>query len=382
MRKIAFLIPAGEIYNHDRVRSYHWGDIPAILNANINVGDTFVFEATLRLLKFDEVLLVPTFISDFDRTLAEVNECDFAILRGSNYVHSHMDWGDLPRLIELMKIPLIPFGIGGQAPRYETVNLTPSSIRTLQMIGSRCAKVGVRGAFTAEILKSHGISNIEVIGCPSLMRLNKPEMNIKLPNLQDNSKIGFTVTRGFEPMYSEDIARTIFVQTKILRNLASLYDVHILSQGESIEKRFFYEDLSTLDDDIFTMKRQNWIYDNDDIILKLYKEKMFFGVSPEEYDEKMQDLDFVIGTRLHGNIIFLSNEKPAVYLVYDSRTRELADHFQIPSWDVMNPAEFDLDRFLTSDRFDRFNRRYVLSYKIMSTFLDENSIPHRMTPIF
>ena len=43
-------------------------------------------------------------------------EYDYVILRGSNYVHQHMDWTDAIPVLKRLGLPVIAFGIGAQAP--------------------------------------------------------------------------------------------------------------------------------------------------------------------------------------------------------------------------------------------------------------------------
>ena len=40
----------------------------------------------------------------------------FAFLRGSNYLHPMMDWKNAPAVLKRLRIPIIAFGIGAQAP--------------------------------------------------------------------------------------------------------------------------------------------------------------------------------------------------------------------------------------------------------------------------
>src|SRR3546814_5789824 len=59
--------------------------------------------------------------------------------------------------------------------------------------------------FTAQVLADMGIKNVEAIGCPSLMRHNKPRLHMAWKPLDQVKRIGFTLTRGFWPEYCEDV---------------------------------------------------------------------------------------------------------------------------------------------------------------------------------
>lgn len=381
-RKIAILIPSGEIYDHDRVRSYFWNEPKNIIESDANIGDTFVYEATLRLLDFEKVVTVPLFGNDIEKIVEAVQCCDYAILRGSNYLHPKMCWGQLPEIISRTQIPIIPFGIGVQAPAYQKVMLSSITKSLMKMISERCTSIGVRGVFSAEILNDIGIHNVDVIGCPSLMRNNRPTTHISDIDLRRRRKIGFTITRGLEPMYAESVRRATQVQIDAIRQISKIHDITLISQGEKIEKNFYYKCFETYKDNIKTMINDGWIESERDPMLELYHNRIFFGSSPREYDLLLQNLDMATGFRLHGNIMALSNEMPSLYFVYDTRTRELADHFLIPSYDIMSNSDFSLEMLLQDGCFDRFNSRYPLAYRLICSFLERNKISHKMAPCF
>lgn len=52
----------------------------------------------------------------------------------------------------------------------------------------------------------------------------------------------------------------------------------------------------------------------------------------------MQNYDFSMGMRFHGNIIAMQNGLRALFVVSDSRTRELTEYFGLP---VLEAKEFD-----------------------------------------
>jgi len=91
-------------------------------------------------------------------------------------------------------------------------------------------------------------------------------------------------------------------------------------------------------------------------------------------------MDLVLGFRLHGNIMALANRVPAVYVVYDSRTRELVDYLGIPAYDITDKQAFRLEDYYTQARFDHFNARYAIAYRRMAEFLDANGVAHLMRP--
>ena len=111
---ILVISPSGVVYDHDRVRWYT--DVAGSIDHYHNIGDAFVFDSSLKLLSFDrlDVCDIRTIrAADIARYNAEY---DYVFLRGSNYIHAEMDWENAAALLPQLKIPVLAFGVGAQAP--------------------------------------------------------------------------------------------------------------------------------------------------------------------------------------------------------------------------------------------------------------------------
>ena len=378
-RTIIALIPSGEVHQHDRVRMVNGDDPAKDVSHQYNAGDMFVYEASLRLLDFDRLITIPTNATLTDAQIDQLNEeASFAFLRGSNYVHGQMQWGNLPTILEKLKVPVVAFGIGARAPKQKQVDVSEDTIKILKIISERSECLGVHGEFTANVLHGFGIYNVKVIGCPSLFRFNRPRLHIRVPELDDVKRVGFTLTRGLAGMYCEDLGRARQLQLDLIRAYAKRFDLVLMSQGELPEKAYFYKDEARIPDAYNRLVADKWFEGPDDPMMQIYRQKLFFGQSPAAYDDMVRTLDIVVGLRLHGNIIALSNSVPAVYITYDTRTRELVDYLGIPAYDIMANTPFHLEDCLTQERFDQFADRYAAAYQRMKDFLVENGVANRM----
>jgi len=373
-------MPAGQVVDHDRVLAYRSANRDATIDAQINIGDTFVFEASLRLLAFDDLVCVGPSSAKVNETVAALNDCDVAILRGSNYVNPYMHWGNLFEVLEKSRVPVVAFGIGAQAARYESLELGPSVTRVLSLIAERSKSVGCRGNFTASVLYDAGIKNVVPIGCPSLFRAN--DMNLRIPwPPPDVKRVGFSITRGLLANYCDNIERATATQLRALHELSMRHELYVLSQGERAEKIYYYRAYQLLEEARKSMRSCGWDTEKLPWLEALYWRGIFFGVSPGDYEKMVKTLDLVAGFRLHGNIMALSVGKPAIYITFDSRTRELVEHFSIPAHDIMDEKPFSLDEWLNlDDAFEQFNRNFSGNYCIIRDFLTENGVLHRMSP--
>jgi hypothetical protein len=376
--KVAFLIPGGNVIGRDHVVAYHHDDPKKIVDTDINIGDTFVFEATLRLVDFDEAVFVSIDAGNVDRVVEELDSCEVAILRGSNYIHAAMNWGQLGVAIERSRMPVVAFGIGAQAPRYEPIQVSAETERVLKVIAERSRSVGCRGSFTADTLHKMGVSNAVPIGCPRLFRLNNRDLRIQPPEAGSIRRVGFTIARGVSGMYCDSPNLARMKQLKAIEELSQRYDVFLVTQSEKSEKIFYYRMYHCIDEAKTLMKKSGWDIDRMPWLEQLYWSRIFFGSSSADYEAIVRFFDLTLGYRLHGNIMSLSVGKPAIYHTYDSRTRELVEHFAIPSHDIMSEHAFSFDEMLSSSAFDKFNARVPRAYDEMRAFLEDNGVPNRM----
>ena len=109
-----YLYHAGEVYGRDSVRWYTASGpehAELLLNTYHNLGDSVVYDSTLKLLDYDELVpLDPNSVDD--ATLEWVNsECDYGIISGSNYLYSVAGGDGLKRFLDQITVPVASPGI-------------------------------------------------------------------------------------------------------------------------------------------------------------------------------------------------------------------------------------------------------------------------------
>ncbi len=382
MARILVISPSGEVYDHDNVRWYDYANLASHIDHYHNIGDAFVFDSSLKLLNFEKLDELPIDRVDpamIDRLNAEY---DYVFLRGSNYVHAEMDWVQAPDVLRRLKIPVIAFGIGAQAPVSGTLELSEATKTVLKLIGDSTASLGVRGTYSAEVLNDLGIKNVRIIGCPTAFRNNNPNLAIRLPALEQVKKAGITLRREVSKTYAQDIQRYLTFHRDLVKAMADRFEVTLMSQGEAEEKKLALGTpeqkaaaMAALEDNAWAT---SWYLDEQ--VAGLYQSRMFYSDVVAEYERLVRGLDLVLGYRLHGNLMALANGTPSIYFTYDSRTVEFADTFKIPSVDVFAGHEFRLEDYWDQARFDRFNTAYAQVYGQMRDFLVENGVDNKMVP--
>ncbi len=378
MKKILVISPSGEVYNHDCVRWYTASRFQVLPDHYHNIGDAFVYDSSLKLLNFsklDGVNIRDASDADIERYNTEY---DYAFLRGSNYLHPTMDWENAPAVLAKLKIPVLAFGIGAQAPSKGPLVLSQAARRVLAMIAERSVSLGVRGAYTADVLWSLGIRNARIVGCPTIFRNNNPGLRIDLPPIESVRDVAYTLRREVDPSYAKDTARYLDLQRDTILELSRRFRLDVLAQGEVEEKNILWGNEAQRERAFATLREHNWLRGASDPMEALYRTNLFYSDVVGEFEQKLRAKDLVLGYRLHGNLMGLANGVPSVYFTYDSRTAEFAETLQIPSFDVFAEKPFRLEDYWDQGLFERFNRAYYLRYREMRLFLDENGVDHKM----
>jgi hypothetical protein len=383
MKRILVISPSGEVYDHDNVRWYNYKDIQRSINHYHNIGDAFVFDSSLKLLNYSELKALEIAnpkLDDIDRINAEY---DFVFLRGSNYVHKDMRWSQTVEVLKRLKIPVIAWGIGAQAPVKGKIELSDETKTVLRMMADSTTSIGVRGAYSAQVLWDIGIRNVRIVGCPTAFRRNNPDLNIQLPSLDKIRTAGITLRREVSSTYAQDIKQYLTFHRDLVKDLSTRFDVVLMAQGEVEEKKMVFGTPEHKEEAFAALKANKTVKDwyLDETMEKLHRERLFYSDVVADYENLVQQKDLVLGYRLHGNLMALANGVPSIYFTYDSRTVEFAETYQIPSFDVFSGKEFSLENYWDQSLFDKFNRAYHHTYREMRQFLVENGADTKMVDV-
>jgi len=212
--------------------------------------------------------------------------------------------GRYTALIRRLKIPCIVVGVGAQAgldlaelrgaPMDATVKDFASAVL------DRSPAIGVRGEHSRDYLNRLGFNAIDIIGCPSMFFCGA-EFSVLVKRPEDSMGL-IAVNHGpGADAASAGFARSI---------LASYPNSTFIAQE--------------------TANAQAWsaIVSEKSSLGQPHRVRHFREIAP--WLAFMRTRSFSIGTRIHGNIAALLAGVPAVVIVHDSRTREIARHHRIP----------------------------------------------------
>ncbi|MFL5671509.1 MAG: polysaccharide pyruvyl transferase family protein [Chloroflexota bacterium] len=220
-------------------------------------------------------------------------------------------------VIERLTIPVVVLSCGyqGKLPYTppEPRPIDDLAKRFMRAVLDRSPSVGARGEYTQDYLRRLGFSDVEVIGCPSMF-LDGPRLDVtrRRPTLERDARIAFNVTSQIPPM--GEIIAAHLERYPNLEYIGQNRDaLRLLLWGVGSDK--------IPDPSPFPAHRSHRLLRED-------RARLF--VDPWPWFDHLRELDFVFGTRIHGNIAALLAGTPAYVLAHDSRTLELARTFEIP----------------------------------------------------
>ncbi len=342
-------------------------------DAGSNFGNTLIGYGVERILQCNDLI-------DFSdiRSPEDANErCSHIVIPAANFLWKDFDFGYMADFIEKTNLPVTVIGLGAQTHDRSTVSrVHPNTVRLVKIIAERGPSLGVRGFYTCEVLASLGILNTTALGCPSLYSNGVPYINPNFKDSLDESKVSVN--------FSRQVAHHSFSPTNLRLIESKLLELSIKSKSSFVAQDEIFEILLSQNEVIPEKQKElllsyfSPLNEGKDIISFFQKQTHHFtDISAWINYAKKQSCS--IGSRLHGNIIFLINGIPAINIVHDSRTLEVATLIGAP---VIHVNSFQVDGgpnrlvdYFDSVDFSLFNSNMAFLYKKAMSFFNEHSLP-------
>jgi len=343
-----------------------------VLDQNLigdNSGNLIFLEAAQRILTTREQTVMP------DRFVIDPAAADAINERYAAYViplanafrpSYEANLIRLTQLVERLRIPVVVLGVGAQATvGYDASRLAgmePSVRQFVRAVLDRGPSIGVRGAFTAEYLERLGFRDVEVIGCPSLFLYgDRLRVTKRAPDLSAAAPIAINVSPYVAAMGA------------VVRHHVARYpELTYVAQDLATLERLLWGDRGAMPadapDDGIPLHTSHPLYVRNRV--RLY-------VDPWPWIDDLRAMDFSFGTRIHGNIAALLAGTPAVVLAHDSRTLEIARHFDIPHRILRElPADLDAADLYAAADFDAFNAGLPARFATFAGYLARHGLGH------
>ena len=345
------------------------------LNSNLtmtNVGNLLFQHAFIRSIHSADtnVITVQDQVMP-DETIDKINKnIDAVYLPFANAFRPTFRGGlhNWIQMIDKIKVPVVVVGIGAQcATDNALLELTPinDDVRLFcSKVLSKSQSIGVRGEFTANYLNDLGIKNVDIVGCPSMFYHGKhlPQAALRLP--EEMAKIAF----NFSPQSPANLGA---VNTHVDHELTEIRSLMRHMPDTTFD--YFAQDTSELAHQIWGTKQVTLSSMCDE----LAHVRTRYPVDVHQWITDLQAYDLSIGTRIHGCIAAVLAGIPSVMLCHDSRTRELAQWFDLPRLDKSDGAySLTVDRISECLQASKMQAVFQDRYQTYIGFLKKNKIAH------
>ena len=305
-------------------------EIPKVVG---NLGNLVFFYAASRLFDTEDAEFVPFY---YDDNPEEVNEaCDVIILPEANFISPSRNYSRAAEFISKTNKPCWLLGAGCQADisvvdGSQYFEIMDSTLRYLKHVSSHSSNIFVRGTYTAKLLQTNGISNVTALGCPSYTINPSPQLWDEIQKKASLSIDRFGITEG---LYANLLKRDEehYRIERLLMATAILCKGDYIAQTNAaalaISMGIFDADSRRL---LRQLKTHEFVHLSSEDLAKALERRFVSFENVDRWLSHCSTLDFVTGSRFHGNMIPLQAATPALPIAHDSRTLELLDAMKIP----------------------------------------------------
>ncbi len=283
--------------------------------------------------------------------------------------------------LEKTSLKCFVVGLGAQAPKTTSYyNIPDETLGFLKIISERTNVIGVRGEYTANLLNENSIKNIQITGCPPYYMNCTPSIIIKRENNTDRIAINGSrnvVSHAFDKQIATNIEKQLMC-------LAFENNFDFILQNEMPELLFAMANEKEIKNINTSSIQKFYKIDPCEQFVTYMKDhmKIFFDV--EDWAKEIVNYGFVIGTRIHGNLIGIINGVPAFCIAHDSRTLELCEFLGIPYLPITKILKIDkkfITKVLEEYDYQSIINRYEYLYQEYIRFFGKNDIPHNLSGV-
>jgi polysaccharide pyruvyl transferase WcaK-like protein len=332
-----------------------------------NTGNLMFFSALRRVIEHEK----PSDGFSFDPAYVREHH-DAIIIPAANWLTARRDMGNLGALIEKAGLPTVLIGIGAQSFDGKVPDLHPNTKRFLKAVAERSNSIGARGTFTAEVIGSAGVKNVEVTGCPSLLWHGTRAASVQRIVPVGTDRVTINSTRH----ESRDDDRKPSIGMRLLRYAyQSRYD--FVAQTEFDMVRIARSE--PVGEDVLAEQAKIIGGDQAEVTEYIRKHVHLFSDVPS-WIAYNSTRDFVLGMRLHGVISALLAGVPAMLIIHDTRTREMAEQAGIPQVDAeaLNDRRLSAEELAEAADFSHFNSVQQRYFRNFIDFFNKNQVSHNL----
>lgn len=285
---------------------------------------------------------------------------DYIVMAASNMLNPSTAFGFVAKFVEDSGLPLVILGIGAQAENESDMyDINPGTLRLMQYAAESSRNgIGVRGSFTANLLRQHGVTNVSIIGYPTFYKNSGKDFKVSLPPSSDEIKTAAVSFKRDRNKYEADrmlarVQRDMF-EVSITRGFYCIEQAHFAEAWMSHAKSIDAEKISGI------QKYFGVLDDRREELIRYVKDRISIFFEYRPWKEVIETCEFAFGARFHGNMMAMTSGVPAVWITHDSRTTELCDTLGLPRVTVqeIDRHGFDLQDIIDRADYEEFNKTY------------------------
>lgn len=337
-----------------------------------NVGNKFFLAATksyLEELDIENTVYYSAIKNKFficNKSIDEINSSYRAIVLPQANIFSvskeaiyHLK--GFTSIINKIKIPVFVTGVGAQADSYDDLYKLYYSIRSVatefcNAVYKTGGEFSLRGYFTKELFDLLGFRSAVVTGCPSIFQVGR-DFRMSENKIQREK---------FRPIIN---GYATFLKNNMIYNAFKKYDAIYLDQGEYIRALY---DVDLFQNEEADKRILYYLIEKYTIrgiqLLANDKIKLFYDIPVWRKYIVDEEFNFSFGQRIHGNIISIISGIPAMVKAEDTRTKEMAEYFNIPTISNIRKYNDIYDVYLDTD-YSKFNAEFTKKFDVFNKFL-------------
>lgn len=309
-----------------------------------------------------------------DETYEEINNnYDLIIYPMANFfAQEHVSSTEsIRKVFSAIKIPVYIIACGAQADSYEDLDKLVEQIgepskRFISAIYNTGGEFALRGNFTKAFFTKLGFPTAVVTGCPSLyqmgpsFKVDGPIKDLTPEKIIINGKIKY-----FEKIL-QALPKSIYIDQD--QYFAPLFEPNYLMQhgrGSFLRSAAIFEYL-------YGAYSAQLLAENRIIMMP--------DMGPWFSYLRYHGFQYSVGTRIHGNIMSILCNIPSTVVAIDTRTKEIAEFFNIPYYDLTEGTKkkhFCPDKIFElyqQANYTKFNKNFRSKYENYVGFLRQKGI--------
>ena len=332
-----------------------------------NSGNLIFSQAAFRtLLTADTDITVSNFADLYDQADRINQDFDAVVLPFANVFRPRFQpvLERVTELVERLTIPVTVLGVGAQSDLISgferQARIRVPVTRFVRAILERSPSIGVRGEFSQAYLNHLGYKDVDVIGCPSMFT-HGPNLHIRTSSasLNTESAIAINATRAAQGGMADVVMHHHARYPNLVYVAQGIADLNLMVWGGSQ-----------------VVGGETGVPQH--LSHPLYREnKVRFFLDASTWIRYLGHYDFSFGTRLHGNVAALLAGTPAHVIVHDSRTRELAEYFEIPhTRSTRITSATDAAQLYEESNYAGLVDGHPARFAVYTAFLDRHGLEH------